>query len=152
MLFEFDLFAGLAVFFADPALLARSASRFNPACPRKYGEGAPVPGANLLTATGLASGVREALDPAPNHTHRSLVVNPVTGAAMKKKNYGCRNEYYSIRVLDYTQTQTHKHTQTHTKDERRTARTSRSRHTSYSRNTHVLVVMSPVALSRFHTR
>ncbi len=113
MAFEFDLFADPAVFCADPALLALSASRFNPACPRKYGERAPVPGSNLLTVTGLASGVREALDPAPNHTHRSLVVNPVTGAAMKKKNYGCRNEYYSIRVLDYTQTQTHKHTHTH---------------------------------------
>ena len=36
-----------------------------------------------------------------------------------EKNYGCRNEYYSIRVLDYTQTHTHTHThtQTHTQND-----------------------------------
>ncbi len=60
-----------------------------------------------------------------------------------EKNYGCRNEYYSIRVLDYTHTHTHTHTHT---------RTSRSIHSSCSRKTHVLVVMPHVDLSLFHTR
>jgi len=31
-----------------------------------------------------------------------------------EKNYGCRHEYYSIRVLHYTQTHTHTHTHTRT--------------------------------------
>ncbi len=107
MVFEFGFFADPAVFFVHPSVLARSASRFNVACPTQYRDLIDVTGANLLTGTVLASGVPEPLAPAPNHTHRALVVNPVTGAAMKKKNYGCVNEYYSIWVLDDTQTHTH---------------------------------------------
>jgi hypothetical protein len=87
--------------------------------------------------------VPEPLAPAPNHTHRTLVVNPVTGAAMKKKNYGSsmniilfgfwmihkhthtRSGHVSRRALSLSHTLTRSHTQAHPRTNTQTKTQSR---------------------------
>ena len=64
------------------AVLARSSERLSFTDPRNPGA-TPSMGPNLIVP-GLASRQPVASAPAANHTHRALVVNPVTGAGTTK--------------------------------------------------------------------
>ena len=64
------------------AVLARSSERLSFALPLNPGED-PNMGPNLIVPD-LASRLPVASAPAANHTHRALVVNPVTGAVTTK--------------------------------------------------------------------
>jgi hypothetical protein len=134
--------------FADPSVLARFSSRFSVRCLTvNNAEWFMTVGPKGLTR--LVWGVLVAWDPVANHTHRTLVVNPVTGDEMKKITGTEMN--IILFVFWIIHKHIHTHTHTHTDAYKKwcglclSARTSRSGHASYSCNTHVLVVMSHVA-------